>query len=121
MEESDPDRIWRALASPARRRILDVLATQPHTTGELCEQLGRPTTGRGLGRTAVMKHLDLLVAAHLVVVRREGRQRWNYLNPVPIQQVCDRWVSRHVKALASSLARLKDHVEGSSPPRTRRE
>ena len=58
-----------------------------------------------------MKQLDVLVAANLVVIRREGRQRWNYLNPLPIQNVCDRWVSRHVNRLASSLSQLKEHVE----------
>jgi hypothetical protein len=46
-----------------------------------------------------------------VIVRREGRSRWNYLNPVPIQRVCDRWVSKHVKHLAAAMSRLKDHVE----------
>lgn len=58
-----------------------------------------------------MKHLQILVDANLVVIRREGRKRWNYLNPVPIQRVCDRWVSKHVKRMASSLSRLKDLVE----------
>ena len=72
------DRIWRALADPVRRTLLDALAIAPRTTGELVEAESQ------LCRTAVMKHLDVLVAAGLVVVRREGRRRWNYLNPVPI-------------------------------------
>lgn len=58
-----------------------------------------------------MKHLTVLVAANLVIVRREGRTRWNYLNPVPIQRVCDRWVSKHVTKMAAAMSRLKDHVE----------
>jgi DNA-binding transcriptional ArsR family regulator len=58
-----------------------------------------------------MKHLGVLEAAGLLVVRREGRQRWNHLNPVPIQRVCDRWVSRHVRGLARSADRLKALVE----------
>jgi len=69
-------------------------------------------------RTNVMKHLDILVAAGLVVVRREGRTRWNHINPVPIQRVCDRWVSRHVRNLASAMSRLKDHVEARGKSRS---
>jgi DNA-binding transcriptional ArsR family regulator len=64
-----------------------------------------------------MKHLDVLEAANLVIVRREGRRRWNHLNPVPIQRVCDRWVSRHVRDLAGSANRLKERVEGRRPAR----
>ncbi|MFT7677896.1 MAG: hypothetical protein ACI8QC_001882 [Planctomycetota bacterium] len=58
--------------------------------------------------------LDVLVEAGLVLVRRAGRTRWNHLNPVPIQRVCDRWVSRHVRNLASSATRLKSRVEGQN-------
>ena len=76
------------------------------TTGELVARFP------SLCRTNVMKHLDNLVAANLVVVRREGRTRWNYLNPAPIQRVCDRWVTRHISRMASAMSRLKDHVEG---------
>ena len=64
-----------------------------------------------------MKHLDVLHVANLVLIRREGRHRWNYLNPVPIQRVCDRWVSRYVRDLARSANRLKDLVEGNRPSR----
>lgn len=107
----DPDRVWKALADGTRRALLDLLARRPRTTGELCAHFARPSAG-GLGRTGVMKHLDVLVDADLVLVRREGRRRWNHLNPVPIQRVCDRWVSRHVRDLARSASRLKDLVEG---------
>ena len=58
-----------------------------------------------------MKHLDVLQAANLVLIRREGRHRWNHLNPVPIQRVCDRWVSRYVRDIARSANRLKELVE----------
>ena len=104
--------MWKALADATRRTILDRLADGPQTTGELCAYFEKPSRG-GIGRTGVMKHLDVLVDAKLVLIRREGRQRWNYLNPVPIQRVCDRWVSRHVGRLASTANRLKDHVERS--------
>jgi DNA-binding transcriptional ArsR family regulator len=99
------DLIWKALADATRREILDALAERPQTSGEIVARFD------GLCRTNVMKHLDILVAANLVIVRREGRSRWNYLNPVPIQRVCDRWVSKHVKHLAAAMSRLKDHVE----------
>ena len=99
------DAIWKALADRTRREILDVLAERPQTTGELVERFDH------LCRTNVMKHINILVDANLVIIRREGRNRWNHLNPAPIQLVCDRWVSKHVKNLASSMSRLKEHVE----------
>lgn len=100
------ERIWKALSDASRREMLDVLADGPRTTGELVAHF------EGLCRTNVMKHLDVLVKANLVIIRREGRSRWNYLNPVPIERVCNRWVSRHVKKTAAALSRLKDLVEG---------
>jgi DNA-binding transcriptional ArsR family regulator len=98
--------VWKSLADTSRREILDCLAERPLTTGEIVARFEAT-----LCRTAVMKHLEILVRANLVVIRREGRQRWNYLNPVPIQRVCDRWISKHVQRLASGLSRLKDLVE----------
>lgn len=98
--------VWKALADPTRRRVLDLLSDAPLTTGDLCEQFP------DLCRTNVMKHLDLLVEAGLVVVRREGRFRWNHINPVPIQQICERWTSRHTAGLASSMLGLKRQLEG---------
>lgn len=100
------DLVWKALADPTRRAMLDVLAEGPLTTGDLAERF-RPQC-----RTNVMKHLDALTAAELVTVRREGRHRWNHLNPLPIQHVCDRWVSKHVSRIASGASRLKNLVEG---------
>ena len=99
------DLVWKALADETRRDILDVLAERPKTTGELVARFEH------LCRTNVMKHINVLVKANLIIVRREGRTRWNHLNPVPIQSVCDRWVSKHVKTMASALSRLKSHVE----------
>lgn len=101
----EEDHVWRALADATRRSMLDLLREQPHTTGELCEAFP------DLGRTTVMKHLDVLTACRLVVVRRSGRFRWNFLNPVPIQEICERWVQRQVANLATSLLRLKRHAE----------
>ena len=103
---AESERVWKALADNSRREILDCLGERPLTTGELVARFEASHC-----RTAVMKHLEILVRANLVVVRRQGRQRWNYLNPVPIQRVCDRWVSKHVQHMASALSRLKDFVE----------
>ena len=101
----DSDVVWKALADPTRRALLDALAEEALTTGALVDR--HPE----LCRTAVMKHLDVLVAAELVLVRREGRQRWNHLNPMPIQGIYDRWVHRHVSHTAAAAARLKRKAE----------
>jgi DNA-binding transcriptional ArsR family regulator len=101
---STEDRIWRALGDPTRRALLDDLAQSPLTTGDLVAR--HPD----LCRTAVMKHLALLESAGLVVVRREGRHRWNYINPVPIDRICARWINGHVRHLSASVNRLRRHV-----------
>ena len=97
--------MWRALADPTRRQVLDFLADGPRTTGDIVGEFD------GLCRTGVMKHLDVLESANLIVPRREGRTRWNHLNPVPIKRVCDRWISRHVSHMAPAMSRLKDFAE----------
>jgi len=74
------------------------------TTGELSDQFD-------VSRYAVMKHLDVLVEAELVVIRREGRERWNHLNAVPLQQVYERWLRPYEDEWASSLLRLRSVVE----------
>ena len=102
--------VWKALADPTRRRILDLLRAGPRTTGELCARFS-------VSRFAVMKHLAILERAGLVLVRREGRQRWNYLNAVPIRQIYERWISDYEGVWAGSLLTLKRHVEGSSRKR----
>ena len=102
------DLIWRALAEPIRREILDVLSAAPRTTGELVAHFD------SLCRTGVMKHLDVLVAAELVIVAKSGRTRWNHLNPVPIERVCQRWVDGHMKRIARSAIRLKEVIERDS-------
>jgi DNA-binding transcriptional ArsR family regulator len=69
--------LWRALADPTRRRILDLLRQQPLITGEIAAQFP-------ISRIAVMRHLDVLSQAGLVASRKRGRQRWHYLNTVPL-------------------------------------
>ena len=107
-ETETEDAVWRALADPIRREILDHLAISPRTTGELVSHFD------SLCRTGVMKHLDVLVSANLVIVEKSGRTRWNHLNPIPIEQVCQRWVDGHVRRLAKSLTRLKSMMEEKS-------
>ena len=102
---TDLDPVWKALADPTRRRLLDHLARRRHTTGQLVALFPE------LSRTGVMKHLGVLETAGLIVIRREGRVRWNYINAMPIQRIYDRWVSRYVRDTAGALSRLKDHVE----------
>lgn len=102
------DRVFRALADPTRRRILDLLREAPRTTGELSAQFPR------LSRFAVMKHLTALVAAHLVIARREGRTRVNALNVVPLQQAYERWMRPYEAAWASGLLALKRRAEGAA-------
>ena len=108
MTATDTNLVWKALADPTRRELLDALAVKPRTTGELVELFP------DLCRTGVMKHLDLLVDAHLVLVRREGRVRWNQLNPMPIQLIYDRFVSKHVRGMAGAVSRLKSRAESPS-------
>ncbi|MEM1323756.1 MAG: helix-turn-helix domain-containing protein, partial [Bacteroidota bacterium] len=80
--------IWKALSDPTRRTILDVLQQAPQTTGELSSRFGH------LSRYAVMKHLGILEKANLIVIKREGKYRWNYLNASPLQTAYDQWVSK---------------------------
>ncbi|MCA0986763.1 helix-turn-helix domain-containing protein [Guptibacillus algicola] len=95
----------KALTHPTRREILDLLKDGPKTTGYLDEQFGE------ISRYAVMKHLSQLEEANLILVRREGRSRMNYLNAVPIQEMYDRWMNKYQSMHASSLLSLKSTLE----------
>ena len=97
--------VWPALADPSRRAMLDLLRDGPKTTGQIATRF--PST-----RFAVMKHLRVLEAAGLVVVRRHGRERWNHLNAIPLQQVYDRWVTPYRALWAPRLTDLKARLEG---------
>jgi DNA-binding transcriptional ArsR family regulator len=99
------DGVFRALADPSRRRILDLLKKKPRTTGELAAEFGE------IGRCAVMKHLDILNQAELVLFRREGRYRLNYINPVPIRRIYERWMYPLVESKAANMISLKNHIE----------
>jgi DNA-binding transcriptional ArsR family regulator len=97
--------VWRALASPVRRRLLDLLSAGPRTTGELADALP------DLSRFAVMQHLGVLEDAGLVVVRRSGRNRFNHLNPVPLREWYERWVTSLADGTAAEVLALKRAVE----------
>jgi len=104
----DLEEVWRALSNPTRRAILDLLRPGPMTTGDLADAFP------DLSRFAVMQHLGVLETAELVVPRREGRRRYNYLNPVPIQQIHDRWVSRYTRPWTEALVGLRDELESAA-------
>jgi DNA-binding transcriptional ArsR family regulator len=99
------DRIFKALASPVRRQILDDLKDQPLTTGTLCAHFPE------LDRCTVMQHIKVLEEAELIVPVKRGRERWNHLNAVPIQQIHERWIGPHAERAAAMLTRLKEDVE----------
>lgn len=101
----DYDRIFKALASHIRRQMLDTLRDQPLTTGALCANFAP------LDRCTVMQHLKVLEDAGLVIAERRGRERWNHLNAMPIQDIHDRWIGPHAAAAAQGLARLKRQLE----------
>src|SRR5437763_12679832 len=99
------DAVFRALADPTRRTLLDELFRQDgQSLGALEAQL--PMT-----RFGVMKHLRVLEEADLVVTRRRGREKHHFLNPVPIRLVHDRWVSKYAEPWAAGLSELKDKLE----------
>jgi DNA-binding transcriptional ArsR family regulator len=97
--------VWRALANPLRRRFLDLLAGGPRTTGELA------AATPDLSRYAVMQHLGVLTEAGLIVVRRRGRHRLNHLNPVPLRQWYERWVTPLADRAAAEMSALRRSIE----------
>jgi DNA-binding transcriptional ArsR family regulator len=105
--DDDLDRVFKALANPVRRRLLDAIKDGPRTTGQLCA--AEPS----LDRCTVMQHLKLLESAELILVRREGRERWNHLNAMPIKAVHDRWIAPYARAAVAMLEDLKTRVEGA--------
>jgi DNA-binding transcriptional ArsR family regulator len=101
----DDDRVFKALADPTRRLLLDRLYERDgRTLTELESQLE-------MTRFGVMKHLRVLEDAGLVVSRKSGRTRLHYLNPVPIRQIHDRWIDKYTERRVSALAELKTELE----------
>ena len=100
--------MFKALADPVRRGLLDALHGRGgQTLAELCG-------GRGMTRQAVSKHLAVLEGASLVATERRGREKLHYLNPVPIQEIADRWIGKYDRGVLTALANLKRHLEGDT-------
>jgi DNA-binding transcriptional ArsR family regulator len=100
------DAVFKALADPVRRQLLDSLrAENGQTMGALCE-------GRGMTRQAVAKHLGILEAANLIATEKRGREKLHYLNPVPIQEIADRWIGQYERGRLRALADFKRDLEG---------
>jgi len=104
--ETLEDLVFKALARPDRRRILDLLRDAPLTTGDIVRQL------RMLDRTTVMQHLGVLERAGLIITKKEGRRRWNYLDVTPIQRIHERWIQAYATPSARLLSRLRQDLEG---------
>jgi DNA-binding transcriptional ArsR family regulator len=101
----DEDQVFKALAAPVRRRLLDELKDRPRTTGDLCAAIPE------LDRCTVMQHLRVLERAGLVIPQRKGRERWNHLDPLPIKHIHDRWIGDYATAAVDLLATLKADLE----------
>ena len=105
MPPVDDDAVFKALADPVRRALLDRLhARNGRTLGELCED-------QDITRQGVTKHLDVLEAANLVVVVWSGREKLHYLNPVPIHDIGARWIGKFERRRLSALDELKRGLE----------
>jgi DNA-binding transcriptional ArsR family regulator len=102
------DAVFRALADPIRRQLLDSLhAHNGQTLGELCE-------GQGITRQAVTKHLAILEAANLVATLKRGREKLHYLNAVPIHEIGERWIGKYELSRLEALRDLKRDLEGKT-------
>jgi DNA-binding transcriptional ArsR family regulator len=104
--EMSDDPLFRALADASRRKLLDKLHRKNgQTLGELCQ-------GMRMTRQAVAKHLAILKKANLVSWKREGRERLHFINPVPINEIAERWISKFEYPRLQTLAQLKKRLEG---------
>ena len=103
--EDDLDAVFKALANPVRRQICDELKLRPLTTSQLCQCF------RELDRCTVMQHLGVLERAGLVVPVKKGRERFNYLDAMPIQAIHERWIGPHAAQAGQRLLQLKRELE----------
>jgi DNA-binding transcriptional ArsR family regulator len=102
------DAVFRALADASRRQLLDRLyARNGQTLGELCQ-------GLDMTRQAVAKHLSILEQANLVSSRRKGREKLHFINPVPINEIAERWIAKFERPRLSALSSLKRDLEGEN-------
>jgi len=98
--------LFKALADDKRREILDILKNGPKITGDLCDHFKRRCD-----RCTVMQHLGVLEKAGLLIVKKEGRVRWNYLDAVPIKTMYDRWLGPYTHTATDMLKRMKGDLE----------
>lgn len=103
------DSVFKALADSSRRKLLDRLRQRNgQTLGDLCN-------GLDMTRQAVAKHLGILQKANLVSWKREGRERLHFINPVPINEIAERWISKFDLPRLQALSKLKRHLEAQEP------
>ena len=106
-KRSDTDLLFKALADPSRRKLLDLLhAHDGRSLNQLCEHLD-------MSRQAVTQHLDLLEAANLIATAKAGREKLHFLNPVPLQEIYERWIAKFEKPRLKALSALKHRLERS--------
>jgi DNA-binding transcriptional ArsR family regulator len=106
--DADLDKVFKALADPCRRQLLDRLhADNGQTLGQLCERMN-------MTRQAVTKHLRVLEKASLVVPIWRGREKLHYLNPVPIYEISERWIGKFERGRLRVLSELKKTLEGET-------
>jgi DNA-binding transcriptional ArsR family regulator len=104
----DTDVVFKALADPSRRKLLDALNERNgQTLGELCEHLD-------MTRQAVTQHLSLLESANLVATTWRGREKLHFLNPVPLQEIYDRWIRKFERSRIRAINELKKRLEGTN-------
>ena len=101
----DDDRVFKALADPTRRHLLDQLFERDGRT------LGELQAGVDMTRFGVMKHLGVLEDAQLITTRKSGREKLHYLNPVPIRLIHDRWIDKYTERRVSAVTQLKSSLE----------
>ena len=106
--EADVDKVFKALADPGRRLLLDRLR------GENGQTLGQLSQHLDMTRQAVTKHLKVLEEAALVVPIWRGREKLHYLNPVPIHEIAERWIGKYERGRLRVLAELKKNLEGDT-------
>ena len=107
-ERPDTDLLFRALADPGRRKLLDLLhAHDGRTLSDLCEHLD-------MTRQGVTQHLGLLETANLVAVVWRGREKLHFLNPVPLQEIYERWIAKFEKPRLKALSSLRQRLEKSN-------
>ena len=99
------DLVFKALSHRVRRRILDLLKTEPRTTGMLCDLIPE------IDRCTVMQHLGVLESAGLVAAEKRGRERWNHLDALPIHAIHERFIGPYAVYAAAMLSRLKQTLD----------